>query len=142
VILLDTNVLLYAFGGDHRYRAPCAAIVDALARSQIAAAITDVVLCEFVYATARREPRATSAARAHDVLTAVTEVVRSDPDIRRQAVDLYETHADLQINDAMIAATSMICQLPLVSADRAFGNVPGLRYFAPDDPSVLERDLR
>jgi hypothetical protein len=142
VILLDTNVLLYAFGGDHPYRTPCKGIFDALARSQIAAAITDVVLCEFVYATERREPRSTSAARARDVLTAVTEVVRGDLDIRRKAIEIYGTHRGMQINDAMIAATSMVCQLPLVSADRAFDRVPGLRNMRPDDPAALDRDLR
>jgi predicted nucleic acid-binding protein len=142
VILLDTNVLLYAVGGEHPLRAVSAAIVAAVGETRIHAGITDITLAEFVHATARRNSRPEAVARSHHLLGWVTEVVVADPDVRRRALQLYADHDRLQINDALIAATSMLFQMPLVSADRAFDGIAGLRWFSPEAPEVLDPDLR
>ncbi len=138
MILLDTNVLLYAIGGDHPLKIPCNAIVSAVGAATITAAIADISVSEFVHATSRRRTRSDTAALMNSLLGWVTEVITCDADVRRQALDLYVKHERLMINDAVIAATSMHFQTPLVTADRALFDVPDLRVYPPDAPEVLD----
>jgi predicted nucleic acid-binding protein len=64
VIVLDTTVLIYATGAEHRFREPCRRIVVAASRGELDASTTVEVLQEFVHVRGRRRSRAEAADRA------------------------------------------------------------------------------
>jgi predicted nucleic acid-binding protein len=54
-----------------------------------------------------------------------------------RALDLFEAHSELGAFDAVLAAVAIGREAEaLVSADRAFGLVPGLRWIDPATPAV------
>lgn len=137
MILLDSNVLLYATGGEHALREPCRAILSAVGEGAIVGHVTDIVLVEFVYARARRAGRESASQLARDVIDTVASVVTVTDRARRRAIALYATSIRLSINDAYIAATSLEHGLDLVSADQDFVEVPGLTVLAPDSAEAV-----
>ena len=132
MVLIDTNVLLYATGGAHPLREPCRGIVRAVGQSRLPACITDVVLAEFVHARARRSSRAEAAELAASFIAIVDEVVVPDPNVRDRALGLYATTDQLSSNDALIAAMAIEHGMTLLSADQDFVEARGLRLVAPD----------
>lgn len=57
MIVLDTTVLVYAKGADHRFREPCRDLIAAVAADRIEATTTPEVIQEFVHIRARRRGR-------------------------------------------------------------------------------------
>lgn len=132
MILLDSNVLLYATGSDHPLRGPSRAILTAVGRATVEAHITDVVLMEFVYARARRAGREQAVRLARDIVDTVTSVLPLSDQARARALTLYARTTRLSINDSYIAAAALENGLDLVSADQDFVEVSGLVLISPD----------
>ena len=136
MILLDTNVLIYASGGDHPLKAPCRAIMDGVSLSRLRACVTDSVLAEFLHARARRTSRLHAARLTADIIGIVDDVLSPDQQIRTRALDLFGRTQRLSSSDATIAATALHHDLTLVSADLDFGEVPGLRVITPESADM------
>lgn len=132
MILLDSNVLLYATGGMHPLREPCRAIVAAIARAAITAHLTDIVLAEFLHVRARRVGRPTAAQMASDFVDTVGSVLSVGDAGRVRALSIFGATSRLGSNDALIAAVALENGLSLVSADQDFREVAELRLVAPD----------
>jgi predicted nucleic acid-binding protein len=132
VILLDTNVLLYATGGEHALREPARRLLGACARGSVDAFLTDIVLTEFVHARARRSDRPEAIALAFEMIAIATAVIALDAATRERALRLYEATPRLSINDATIAAVTRRRRLPIATADRDFDAVAGLEVALPD----------
>jgi predicted nucleic acid-binding protein len=136
MIVLDTTVLLYAVGAEHPLREPCRRVVTACGAGRIAGATTIMVLQEFTHFRARRRPRtdATALARAY---AGLLEMVETRPDDLNLALDLFCQHPALGAFDAVLAATALNhAAEALISADRAFGTVPGLPWVDPAGPGL------
>lgn len=131
MILLDSNVLLYAAGGEHELRAPCLAILGAVGSSAIDAVVTDVVLTEVLHARARRSSRTEAANLVASITQLVAEVFPLSDAARERALSIYAASERLSSNDAFIAAVALERDLTLVSADGDFADVPGLALAEP-----------
>ena len=131
MIVLDTNILMYAAGRDHPLRDRCALLMDAVSDGVIEASTTVSVIQEFVHARGRAgRPEACSLAREFATLLAPLLVIDSDD--LRAAIRLFEREQGLDAFDAVLAATALRHDADaLVSADRAFGVVRGLPYIDP-----------
>jgi predicted nucleic acid-binding protein len=139
VIVLDTTVLIYAKGADHPLREPCRAIIAAAERGRLRATTTAEAIQEFVHVRARRRDRADAAdlGRAYVDLFAPTLHV-SEADLR-EGLRLFERLPALGAFDAVLAATAVAAGADaLISADTAFGSVPGLAWIDPGSASVDE----
>jgi uncharacterized protein len=130
LILLDTTVLVYAVGEDHLLRPACRRLLKAHLNGELQAATTVEVIQEFAHVRSRRRPREDAVALAREYAALLPLVAPDSLDLSR-GLTLYETHGRIGAFDAVLAAVALNRQLDIASADRAFGDVPGLRWVDP-----------
>lgn len=119
MIVLDTTVLLYAVGEDHRLRAPARRVIQTVGAGRLAATTTPEVIQEFTHVRAQRRGRSDAVGLARDLTTLLTPLTPVTADDLRSGLDLFERHADLACFDAVLAAVARRVGAPVVSADTA-----------------------
>lgn len=136
MIVLDTTVLAYAVGEEHPLREPCRRLLAAHADGRIDATTTVEVVQELVHVRARRRDRADAVTLGRQVAEAFTLVLTSADDLDR-GLALFASQPALGAFDAVLAAVAVgLGAEALVSADRAFAAVPGLRWVDPASPEL------
>ncbi len=139
MIVLDTTVLVYALGRDHALRDPCRALIEAIADGRIEATTTPEVIQEFAHVRARRTDRRDAAQTATDYAELLDPLVTVQRQHLLAGITLFERHDALGAFDAVLCAVALEGGADaVVSADRAFAAVPGLRHVAPDADGVAQ----
>lgn len=134
MIVVDTTVLVYAVGIDHPLRDPCRDLVAAIGDGRARATTTPEVVQEFAHVRSRRRGHSDAAALAEDFARLLSPLMVVDEDDLHDGLSLFGEHDGLGAFDAVLAAASMRRGADaLVSADRAFGEIPHLAYVAPTD---------
>lgn len=137
-VLLDTNVFVYALGGPSPYREPCRRIVEHLATGEIEGEVSVDLVQELLHQRARRvrdRQAAIEAARHVAMLVALHDVTAAE---LTRALVLLQRHAQLGARDAMFAAVALNRGLgAIVTADRGFDGIPGLRRVDPLDTAAV-----
>jgi uncharacterized protein len=129
VIVLDTTVLVYAVGDDHALRDPARAIVEAVESGSVQATTTVEAIQEFVHVRARRRDRADAAALGRAYATLLSPLLTPIEEQLVAGLRLFERNEGLGAFDAVLAAAAMDAgAVALVSADRSFAGVRGLRW--------------
>ena len=132
--VLDTTVLVYAVGGAHPLQEHCRRLVDALGDG-FPATTTVEVIQEFAHVRSRGRPREEAVALARLYATMLSPLLPTSPLDLADGLTLFEHHVGLGAFDAVLAG--MVARQPdgvLVSADRGFSTVPGLRHIVPGTP--------
>lgn len=138
MILLDTNVLVYAVGGDHPNREPAVDLVSFAYTGRLR--VSARVIEEFAFVHARRgRPRTTTRELAGEWAASLGPVEFIAEEDIADGFDLWVEHADLDIADGILAAQARRLGANLVSADSAFAAVADLRFVDLADPDL--RDL-
>lgn len=138
MIVLDTNVLSYAFGSEHPLREPCRRLLAAHGDGRVDATTTVEVVQEFAHIRARRRSRADAAMLARYFSGAFSLLITRPEDLEL-GLSLFERHASLGAFDSVLAGVALNQRADaLVSADRAFGEVPQLRWVDPSTPALDE----
>ena len=131
MIVLDTTILAYAVGEQHRLRAPCRRLLAAHGEGRIEATTTIEVIQEFAHIRARRRTRTDAVTLARHYLSAFQLLVATSDDLDH-GLSLFEQHPALGAFDAVLAAVAVDRGADaLVSADRAFASIPNLRWVDP-----------
>ncbi len=131
MIVLDTSVLVYAVGAEHPLREPCRAILTAGRRGELTLATTVEVVQEFLHVRARRRTREDAVTLARAYAKALTPLIVATSDDLHLAFEVFR-RTRLGAFDALLAAVALNHEAEaLVSADAAFGEVPGLPYLEP-----------
>lgn len=139
MIVLDTTVLVYAKGADHPLRDPCRRLIDAIAQGRLEATSTVEVIQEFVHVRAQRRERPDAVALGEDYADLLTPLVTVDEERLRRGLALFEHNERLGAFDAVLAAATIdINARALISADRAFADIPNLTHVIPDEASVTK----
>jgi len=137
LIVLDTTVLVYAKGGDHPLRQPCMALLEAVAAGLIEATTTPEVIHEFVHVRARRRSRGDAADLGHAFAELLSPLLIIDERHLTAGLELFRRLTSLGAFDAVLAATAIDSEAQaIVSADRTFSRVPGLRHLAPAEANL------
>lgn len=137
MILLDTNVFVYALGGDHVLRDPARRVLAAARDRAIAAVTIEAVYLELLYVLARRRDRATAAGAVKGFLELLGPPLGTTDADRVRAADLYGAHPGLQSGDALLASVALRDDVEfLLTADRAFRAVPGLAFLDLGSPGL------
>lgn len=137
MIVLDATVLVYATGVASPFREPCRRLLAAVAAGGLTATTTVEVIQEFVHVRSRRQGRDDAAALGSSYAVLLSPLVQVDADDLERGLQLYRGAEALGAFDAVLAATARSRQAAaLVSADAAFGSVPGLTAVVPDDAGV------
>lgn len=137
-LLFDTNVFVYAMGRPHALRDPCLALLEALVRGELHGEVSAGLLQEFCHQRHRQtRDRARAAADARDLAEIVT-VHDVTPADAHMGLHLYAAGASLDPIDALFAATALRRGIDtIVTADRAFEDIPGLRRVDPLDERAV-----
>jgi uncharacterized protein len=137
VIILDTTVLVYAVGAEHALKDPSLRLLDAVSSGRAPATTTIEVIQEFAHVRARRgRPRADAVEHARKYMRMLSPLLSPDDDVLQRGLDLFTKH-QLGCFDAVLAATALREDAALVSADRTFADVDGLRYLDPASPAFF-----
>ena len=130
--LVDANIVIYSLGRECRYREPCRAIIDQMVVRPYDYSIDAETLQELLYVFWKRGAIDTGAEVVRQLLDLVPEVIPvRGPEIAA-AARLLERPSRLSVRDAIHAAVVFEHGLDgILSADRAFDSVSGLRRFDP-----------
>ena len=129
MIVLDTTVLVYAVDDDHALREPARVIVEAVENGAVQATTTVEAIQEFAHVRARRRDRADAAALGRAYATLLSPLLQPSEDDLEQGLRLFEREERLGPFDAVLAATATaVGAVALVSADRSFDGIRGLRW--------------
>lgn len=130
--LLDTAVFVYAVGSDHPHRAPCRALVRALADERLTADISVEAVQEYIHVRTRAGIDRSQAVKEGQAIIALCRVHDVEMAHVQVAFQLFRTHPRLHLRDAIHAATALSCLADvIVTPDRALDHVPGLRRLDP-----------
>lgn len=129
---LDTNIVMYAIGKEHLYKAPCRAILQQVERDAIDIVSSAEVLQEILhrYFSLHRPEMAEiayhSLEKACDIILSVT---KTDLD---GAFNLLKTHPDIRSRDAVHAAVMLNNGLThILSTDTHFDRIAGITRVEP-----------
>jgi predicted nucleic acid-binding protein len=129
VIVLDRTVLVYAVGDDHELRERARAIVQAVEDGSVQATATVGVIQELVHVRARRRGRADAAGLGRAYATLLSPLLQPSEKGLAAGLRLFERANGLGAFDAVLAASAIEAGADaLVSADRSFAGVRGLRW--------------
>lgn len=133
-VLFDTAVFIYAVGSEHRYRHSCRRLVELLAGERIVADVSGELIEEYAHIRSQRgigRSQVVDEARSIVALCRVHDVQMSQLQI---ALQLFRTHDQLHMREALHAATALACHATvIVSPDPAFDDIPGLERIDPTD---------
>lgn len=129
---VDTNVFLYARGGEHPYREPCRTVLRAARDGRIALEASVELVQEFAHVLLRRGTRREDAVAEATEVQAQCQVHDFDIGVLSDTLRLLRRHPDLQVRDAVHAATALRAEIDeVLSADTAFDPVDVLRRVDP-----------
>jgi predicted nucleic acid-binding protein len=136
VIVLDTTILAYAVGEAHQLREPCRRVLTAHAEGVIQATTTIEVIQEFAHVRSQRRSRA-DAARIAIGYTRAFDLLVTGPEDLERGLDLFQHHPRVGSFDAVLAAVALNRgATALISADRSFGSIPGLKWIDPSSSAL------
>ena len=137
MIVLDTTVLVYAVGADHRLREPCQQLIRAIAGGTILATTTIEVIQEFTHVRARRRDRKDAAELARNYIELLSPLLIVEETDLREGLRLFEEGTGFGSFDAVLAAAAHAAGAEaLVSADTGFSGIAAIHHVVPDADGV------
>lgn len=137
-VFIDSTVFVSALGREHPMREPCRALIDRMAIGSLRGETSVEVVQEVVHVRLRLtgdRKLAVSAGRKVADLCHVHGLRPADLD---HALSLFEKGRTIGARDALHAAVALAYGLDtIVSADRDFDEVAGLRRIDPLDAKAL-----
>ncbi|MDR7464863.1 MAG: type II toxin-antitoxin system VapC family toxin [Armatimonadota bacterium] len=129
---IDANVPMYAAGGEHPLKAPCVAILEAVARREMTAVTDAEVLQEMLHRYTAPQQRQRAAEVCRLFLKVVPDVLPVTREAIERALDLHLRIPHLQARDSLHAAVMLGHGVTrIISADRHFDGVPDLSRIDP-----------
>lgn len=133
-LLVDTNVFLYARGGDHPYRDPCRAVLRAAGEGKVELVASVEVFQELAHVLLRQRSDRLGVVDEVDEARSLCRLYAFDRHVLQIALDLVARYEQLGVRDAVHAGTAIAAGVTsLVSADRAFDTVAEVRRIDPRD---------
>ena len=140
MLVVDTNVFVYAVGNADPLRGRAQILVEAVERGDVRVTTTPEGVQEFLHLRASRGERPAAVDQAHDVMQMCSPLLEANGADVEHALALFSQHRRLDAFDCLLAAAAMRSDATgLVSADRGFREVPGLHWIdlATLDVSML-----
>lgn len=135
--LLDTNVVVYARGKAGPYRDPCVEILAAAGADPGAFGIDVEAIQELLDIYSRRGERSFATRLVGEVLAAFPDPFAITRREIEEAADIVKGYRRLAPRDAIHAAVVTTYGLEgIVSADRGFDQIDGVRRFDPRELAV------
>ena len=134
---IDTAIIMYAGGAEHSLRAPCQRLLTRIADGSLEAVTSVEVIQEILHRFTAIGRREIGVAMAQDALDLFAPVLPITHAVMRRMPDLVAAHPTLAARDLVHVATCLQEGIAeVVSPDRGFDSVPGIRRLAPEDPRL------
>ena len=133
MILVDSNIIMYAAGAPHPHKVPSVRLLERVASGEVDALINAEVLQEILHRY-RAIKRWSDGRKVYDLARQIfPDVVPVTAEILDRARRLLDDHAHLMARDALHAAVVIDEGLEAIcSYDREFDGIPGVRRIEPD----------
>lgn len=136
--LYDTSIFIYALGSEHPYREPCRDVVRRATLGELQGEASADLLQELAHQRLRRTGDRPGAAKAARNVAKLAWWHPVEPNDMQRGLDLFETHSELGIRDAVFAALALNRGIDAILAtDRAFDEVRGLERIDPADEQAV-----
>ena len=133
-LFIDTNILMYAAGGEHPLRDPCRAIVEAIGARSLAAATSVEVLQEILHRYVAINRASDGVALAEQTMDLFAPVMPITHALMRRIPDLARRYPALSARDLIHVATCVHEGMTeIVSADSGFDGGREIRRIPPQD---------
>ncbi len=130
--LVDTNVFVYARGGDHPYRVPCRSVLRAAAAGIVDLEASVELVQEFAHLLLRRSIDREDALEEVDDVRSQCRLHPFDHDVLQTSLGLLRRHPGLGVRDAVHAGTALRAGITqILGADRVFDSIHELRRVDP-----------
>jgi predicted nucleic acid-binding protein len=132
VIVVDSNILMYGAGSEHRHRAPSLALLERIAADEVEAITNTEVLQEILHRY-RSIGRWEDGRRVYDLTRRIlVTILPISVEVMDEARSLMDERPGLGARDAVHAAFTRSCGASAIcSYDRGFDGVPGLLRLEP-----------
>lgn len=132
MILIDSNVLMYAAGADHADKVRSLALLQKVADGSLAAVVDAEVLQEIIHRY-RAMNRWDDGRRVYELARSLfSEVLPVTVEVMDQAKELVSSNADLSASDAVHAAVVLVNSLEgICSFDTDFARIPNVARITP-----------
>ena len=132
MILVDTNVVMYAAGAEHAFKEPSVAFLERAVRGELVAMVDAETLQEILHRY-RSIGRWEDGQRVYDLARRVLPMtIPIDDVVTDRARELMDTYPRLIARDAVHAAVVLTRKLEgIASFDRDFDGIRGLRRIEP-----------
>jgi uncharacterized protein len=132
LILVDTNVLMYAAGAPHPHKKASVAFLDRVATGEVEGVLDAEVLQEILHRY-RAINRWMDGRQVYDLARTIFPLVLPvTAEVLDRARELLDAHPALWARDALHAAVALHHDLEgIASYDRDLDEVPGLRRLEP-----------
>ena len=134
--LLDVNVPMYAAGGDHPYKAPCAWVMQEIAAGRLEATIDTEIIQEVLYRYGALRCWQIGIAIARELLTIMPRIYPVMEEDVRAAVELFAEYGPqgLTARDVIHVAVMRSQGLTrIISTDAHFDQFRGIMRLDPQD---------
>ena len=136
-VYIDTNVFIYAVGGDSPYREPSRAILRRMAERRLAGETSAYALQEMARQR-RRRGDAEMTRRIREAAALCSTIHPLDWDVVATAMEVADRHPRLGVADAVHLATATQNGIAtFVSADQDMDGIPGIERVDPLDGARL-----
>ena len=132
--LIDANVFIYALGKDHPYKEPCERVLGLVKEGRAEASVDVEMLQEILhyYHSARVLDFGVRALR--QIMAAFPNPLAVSASTVDRASGILLEHGQLQARDAVHAAVVLENDLEgIITADRGFEGIPGVKRFDPKE---------
>lgn len=133
MIVLDTNVFVYASGADHPLRSPCVDLIRAAAVGRVEVTTTPPTLQEFIHVASRRGPRKAALDAARAYLDILQPLIPVGDDEMRDAITMLRSSSTIEPSDALLAAAVTRRSYSLVTADARLARHLGRSAIGPEE---------
>lgn len=141
-LLIDTSIPIHAEDAEGPLRAPCAALMGALADGRLDAEASVELVQEYVHVNLRRGFDRDRVRRQGERLARMLRLHPFDPDHLPSILGMLGSHPQLGVRDAVHAVAGLANGVEvIVSPDRDFDGIEGLERIDPREEGALDRLL-
>jgi len=129
---IDTNIIMYAYGNNHKYKESCIRILRFVALNEIFGIVNVEVFQEIIYRYASIGKKTEGIEIAKNILKIAQATEPVEKEDIQIALDVFEKYNSLGARDALHLATMIKTGLRyIISADKHFDKIKEIQRIDP-----------
>ena len=134
VVMLDTNIPMYAAGKDHAYKLPCAWVIKEITEDRLSAVVDTEMIQEVLYRFGGAGQWDTALKMATDLIAIATEIYPVRASDTMLCIELCKQYGPqgIRVRDLLHIAVMQTNGLDtIISTDKHFDRIAGIHRLDP-----------